>query len=495
MVFNSYAFLFLVLPLALALFLLTPARLRPAFLVAASLFLYYWSEGPYAAILPVVILALFLAARGFARGERAGKAGFALTLALLLLLLAYFKYGNFLAANFNSLRALFSRAPLRVRPIHLPLGISFFLFSAISCLVDCRRAAATGMRPSLRSVALYVTFFPKLLTGPLVPFHRFAELAAGSGVTAPRLRTGIRRFVLGLGKKVLVADALARAANGVFSLPAGELDLGLAWIGLAAFALQIYFDFSGYSDMAIGLGAVFGFDLPENFRHPYWARSVRDFWSRWHITLSQWFRDYIFLPLAYRILGRLPRERYLGVRAESWSYAGATTLTMLLCGLWHGAGWGFALWGLYHAAFMLLEHAGWEKRLKRAARPWGRLYALLAVAGGWVLFRSPTLAYAGAFFRALLGLGRGSGALYFPALFVDREVLAAAAVALAGSVPLLPWIGGHARRFLARWRQGHPRLAGASLAAARLGFLALVAALSTLAVAGNGYQPFLYLRF
>ena len=495
MAFNSYAFLFLLLPLALALFLLTPARLRQAFLIAASLFLYYWSEGRYAAILPAVVLALFLAARGLGRGGRAGKAGFAMTLALLLLLLAYFKYGGFLAANLNSLLALFSRAPLRLRPIHLPLGISFFLFSAISCLVDCRRAGAAAGRPRLGSIALYVAFFPKLLTGPLVPFHRFAAMEAGAGVTATRLRSGIRRFVLGLGKKVLVADALARAANGVFSLPAGELGPGLAWIGLAAFALQIYFDFSGYSDMAIGLGAVFGFDLPENFRHPYWARSVREFWSRWHITLSQWFRDYVFLPLAYRILGRLPQERYLGVRAESWSYAGATTLTMLLCGLWHGAGWGFALWGLYHAAFMLLEHFGWEKRLKRAARPWGHLYAMLAVAGGWVLFRSPTLAYAGAFFKALLGLGRGSGVLYFPALFVDREVLAAAAVALAGSVPLLPWLGERARRFLARWRQGHPRLAGASLAAARLAFLALVAALSTLAIAGNGYQPFLYLRF
>ena len=495
MAFNSYAFLFLVLPLALALFLLTPARLRPAFLVTASLFLYYWSEGPYAAILPVVVLALFLAGRGFGRGERAGRAGFALALALLLLLLAYFKYGGFLAANVNSLRALFSRPPLRLRPIHLPLGISFFLFSAVSCLVDCRRAAAGAGRPRLGSIALYITFFPKLLTGPLVPFRRFAEMEAGAGVTAARLRTGMRRFVLGLGKKVLVADALARAANGVFSLPAGELDLGLAWIGLAAFALQIYFDFSGYSDMAIGLGAIFGFDLPENFRHPYWARSVREFWSRWHITLSQWFRDYVFLPLAYRILGRLPRERYLGVRAESWSYAGATTLTMLLCGLWHGAGWGFALWGLYHAAFMLLEHLGWEKRLKRAARPWGHLYAMLAVAGGWVLFRSPTPAYAGAFLRALLGLGRGSSALYFPALFVDREVLAAAAVALAGSVPLLPWLGERARRILANWRQGHPRLAGASLATARLAFLALVAALSTLAIAGGSYQPFLYLRF
>lgn len=495
MAFNSYAFLFLVLPLALALFLLTPARRRPAFLVAASLFIYYWSEGRYAAILPVVVLALYLAARGFASGERVGKAGFALTLGLLLLLLLYFKYGGFLAANVNSLLSAFSRPRLRLRPIHLPLGISFFLFSAISCLVDCRRATAGAGRPRLKSIALYVTFFPKLLTGPLVPFRRFAEMEAGAGVTATRLRSGIRRFVLGLGKKVLVADALARAASGVFSLPAGELDLGLAWIGLAAFALQIYFDFSGYSDMAIGLGAIFGYDLPENFRHPYWARSVREFWSRWHITLSQWFRDYLFLPIAYRILGRLPQERYLGVRAESWSYAGATTLTMLLCGLWHGAGWGFALWGLYHAAFMLLEHFGWEKRLKRAARPWGHLYAMLAVVGGWVLFRSPTPAYAGAFFRALLGLGRGSGALYFPALFVDREVIAAAIVALAGSVPLLPWLGARVRRLLARFRQGHPRLAGASLAMARLAFLALIAALSTLAIAGGSYQPFLYLRF
>jgi alginate O-acetyltransferase complex protein AlgI len=375
------------------------------------------------------------------------------------------------------------------------MGISFFLFSAISCLVDIRRRARTEGRPSLRLIALYVTLFPKLLNGPLITFRQFVRLEKKWGVTAQRLLFGIRRFILGLGKKVLVADVLARTANGIFSLPAEQLDMRLSWIGLIAFTLQIYFDFSGYSDMAIGLGAVIGFDFPENFRYPYAARSIKDFWTRWHITLSQWLRDYVFLPLAYWFLRRMKKERFLAVRSEHWSYVGATALTMGLCGLWHGASWLFAVWGLYHAAFMIGEHVGWGRKLKRLWLPWQHLYAVLVVGFGWVLFRSPNLAFAASFYKALCGWGQGRGTVFFPALFIDSETVLAAAIALAGSLALAPWLDHALGQYLDRQGKKMQAALHVVLASLRLLYLSLVSLFCTLYIVGGSWQPFLYMRF
>ena len=492
---NSFTFLFLILPIFLLAYFLVPARGRAAFLIAVSLFLYYWNEGRYALILLFLILVLYLAGRLNRPAAKARKAYFALALALLVLLFVYFKYGNFLAANFNSIRELFSVPALRFKSIHLPLGISFFLFSAISCLVDIGRSTGGEARPGLGSIALYITLFPKLLTGPLIPFHLFRKLQAEWGVTAKRVLLGIRRFILGLGKKILVADILARTANAIFSIPAEQLDARLSWIGMAAFTLQIYFDFSGYTDMAIGLGSIVGFDFPENFRYPYASRSITEFWSRWHITLSQWLRDYVFLPLAYRILDRLKKERYLALRSEHWSYIGATVLTMALCGLWHGAGWTFITWGLYYGAFMVIEHLGWKRRLKRLWLPFRHLYAILAISFGWVLFRSPTLSFAGSYFKALCGLGQGSGTVFLPAYFIDKETLLAGLIALAGSLPLTPWLSGLAERLLSRWQENRERSLRLSIAAFRLLYLSGVSLLSTLYLVGGSYRPFLYLRF
>jgi alginate O-acetyltransferase complex protein AlgI len=497
MEFNSFTFLFLILPLFLAAYFLVPGRGRSAFLIACSLFLFYWSEGRYALLLPFLILVLYPVGRRRRTPDR-GKAGLAypaLALALLIIIFIYFKYGNFLAANFNYVRVLFSAPPLRFKAIHLPMGISFFLFSAISCLVDIRRGAWAEGRPSLRLIALYMTLFPKLLNGPLITFRQFGLLEKKWGVTPRRLLFGVRRFIFGLGKKVLVADILARTANGVFSLPAEQLDMRLSWLGLIAFTLQIYFDFSGYSDMAIGLGALIGFDFPENFRYPYAARSIKEFWTRWHITLSQWLRDYVFLPLAYWFLRLLKKERYLSVRSDHWSYVGATALTMVLCGLWHGASWLFAAWGLYHAAFMVGEHVGWGRTLKRLWLPWRHLYALLAVIFGWVLFRSPNLAFAASYYKALCGWGQGRGTVFSPALFIDAETVLATLIALAGSLALAPWLSQAAGRFAGR-QQGRTSLAlRCAFASLRLLVLALIAMFCTLYLVGGAYHPFLYMRF
>jgi alginate O-acetyltransferase complex protein AlgI len=495
--FNSFVFLFLLLPLFLAAYFLIPQKGRSIFLIAAGFSFYYWSEGRYALILAFLILVLFTAARSKrqAAGGESGRAYFALALASLILVFVYFKYSDFLTANFNSILGLLSVPPLRFKPVHLPLGVSFFMFSAISCLVDLRRRTAAEARPGLRVIALYITLFPKLLTGPLIPFHEFIKLEKKWGITARRILSGIQRFILGLGKKVLIADVLARAANGIFSMPAEQLDFSLAWTGLIAFTLQIYFDFSGYSDMAIGLGAIIGFDFPENFRYPYASRSIKEFWSRWHITLSQWLRDYVFLPLAYGTLKLLKKERYLAVRSEHWSYIGATVLTMSLCGLWHGASWLFLAWGSYHAIFMAVEHIGWGRKLKRLWLPLQHLYAMLVIVFGWVLFRSPSFSFAGSYCKALCGWGRGRGAVFFPALFIDSEIILAAAIGLAGSLALAPWLNSLALRFLRGWPKDGPNVLRFSLAAFRLLYLAGIAMLSTLYLVGGTYQPFLYLRF
>jgi len=495
--FNSFTFLFLILPLFLVVYFLIPQRGRSIFLIAASFFFYYWSEGRYALILAFLILVLFLAA-GFKQPggwRKSAGAYFSLALALLILMFAHFKYGSFLAANFNAVAGLFSFAPLRFKAVHLPLGISFFMFSAISCLVDIRRLPAAAGRPGLRVIALYLTLFPKLLTGPLIPFHEFIQLERKWGVTARRILSGIQRFILGLGKKVLVADILARTANGIFSMPAEQLDFSLAWIGLIAFTLQIYFDFSGYSDMAIGLGAIIGFDFSENFRYPYAARSIKEFWSRWHITLSRWLRDYVFLPLAYRMLALMKKERYLAVRSEHWAYIGATVLTMALCGLWHGASWLFMAWGLYYAVFMAIEHIGWGRKLKKLWLPLQHFYTILVVSCGWVLFRSPTLSFAGSYAKALFGWGRGQGTVFFPALFVDSEIILVAAIALAGSLSLAPWLSSRARRLLDGWQTQGRSLLRFSLASFHLLYLSGISLLSTFYLVGGTYQPFLYLRF
>ncbi|HNX97698.1 MAG TPA: MBOAT family O-acyltransferase [Candidatus Aminicenantes bacterium] len=498
MEFNSFTFLFLVLPLSLIGHLLLPRKVRPLFLIAASLFLYYWSEGRYAWLLPVLVLLLYAAGRFMkpVGDGRKGRAAFVSLLLFLVLLLVYFKYGAFLGANINGVRGLLGAPSLRFRPIHLPLGLSFFLFSAISALIDLRRGLG-GERPGLRSVALYVVLFPKLLTGPLVTFRQFLQLEGEAGVTAARILRGIRRFVLGLGKKVLLADTLARVATPIFGLPVGQLDARLAWIGLIAFALQIYYDFSGYTDMAIGLGAIFGYDFPENFRHPYASRSITEFWSRWHMTLSQWLRDYVFLPVAYRLLDLLKRERYLALRSEQWAYFGATTATMVLCGLWHGASWTFVAWGVYYALFLIVEHlrAGRRKKRRGAWAPWGHLHTMLVVVLGWVLFRSPTLPLAGSYVKALLGFGAGSGTVFLPALFLDAESVVAGVLALAGAFPLIPWAGERLNRLLAGRPTGRPDPLRLTLASARLLYLASVAALSTLYLVGGTYHPFLYLRF
>ncbi len=286
-------------------------------------------------------------------------------------MLAVFKYANFAVGNVNALAPILAITPLAIASIPLPLGISFFTFHAISYVVDVYKRNADAER-NLPRFALYILLFPQLIAGPII---RWRDIAAQLPQREQRIADfsyGVRRFVLGLGKKVLIANTLGRTADQIFALPAAELTTPLAWLGLVCYTLQIYFDFSGYSDMAIGLMRMFGFRILENFNYPYIARSIREFWRRWHISLSNWFRDYLYIPLGGN------------QRGERRAYANLV-IVFLLCGLWHGASWPFVLWGAWHGAFLVAERAGLDRLLRtdrsararvRAARGHGRLGAV-----------------------------------------------------------------------------------------------------------------------
>ena len=477
MVFASPIFLFLFLPLTLAAYFAVPRNWRNGVLLVASLVFYAWGEAPYLAL--VIGSVLFNYAIGGAIGRAADpavrKRWLAAGVAGNLGALALFKYANFAVANVNALAPVLAITPLAVAAIPLPLGISFFTFHAISYVVDVYKRNADAER-NLPRFALYILLFPQLIAGPII---RWRDIAAQLPAREQRIADfayGVRRFVLGLGKKVLIANTLGRTADQIFALPAGELTTPLAWLGLACYTLQIYFDFSGYSDMAIGLMRMFGFRILENFNYPYVAQSIREFWRRWHISLSNWFRDYLYIPLGGN------------QRGERRAYANLA-LVFLLCGLWHGASWPFVLWGAWHGAFLVAERAGVDRVLRRIG-PLAHAYALLAVMGGWVLFRCETLAQAVGYYAALAGNAAGDAARHPVDEFLNLHVLATLAVAIVFATPLARRVGAWRDRTAAA-----PGLPAKFALSADVAWTGAVFAVSAAFLAAGTYNPFIYFRF
>src|SRR2546425_1448106 len=371
MVFASPIFLFLFLPLILATYFLLPRRWGNAALLVASLAFYVWGEGLYATIVITSIAFNWALGKriGDAKDPRARRRWLALAVAGNLAVLAIFKYANFFVANLHAALGAHSWGAIAIA-IPLPLGISFFTFHSISYLVDIYRKNATAQR-NIGSFALYILLFPQLIAGPIIRYKDIAQQIASRERRFADVAEGVRRFVIGLGKKVLIANTLGRVADQVFAIAPSELNTSVAWLGLVCYSLQIYFDFSGYSDMAIGMMRMFGFRVLENFNYPYISQSIREFWRRWHISLSNFFRDYLYIPLGGNRRGKVR------------GYANLV-IVFLLCGLWHGANWTFILWGAWHGVFLVLERAGVEGALERTWRPLRHAYALAAVLGGWV---------------------------------------------------------------------------------------------------------------
>lgn len=473
MAFSSVAFLFGFLPLSLLCCFLIPARLwtgRNTVLLLFSLAFYAWGG---VRLLPVLLASCAVnwgAARLAAPGRRHRKAVLCVALVLNLGMLGWFKYTGFLVNNLNAL-GLDIAAPA----VLLPAGISFFTFQAIAYLVDVYRGTIPAERSLLR-LTLYMSFFPQLLQGPIVRYGDFAPALSERRETAADAADGAVRFCFGLAKKVLLADALGQIADGAFA--AGDrLTVGLAWLGAIAYTLQLYFDFSGYTDMALGLGWVFGFRLPENFNYPYISKSASEFWRRWHITLSFWFRDYVYIPLG-------------GNRCARGRQALNLLAVWLLTGLWHGAAWNFVLWGLYYAVLLMGEKFLWGRALERLPSGLRHAYALFFITVGWVLFRSSGLGQVGEMLSAMFGAAPGglwSGEAFYYLYQFRWELLAAVIAALPAKV----WLQDK----LTAGRERGSRAAALTLA---LGPKALAFALLGLAAVrllSSTFRSFLYFQF
>ncbi len=477
MVFASPIFLFLFLPLTLAAYFGLPRAWRNGVLLVASLAFYAWGEARYLPLIVGSVAFNWVMGRsiGGASDPRSRKRWLAVAIAGNLIALGLFKYANFAVANVNALAPVLAITPLALAAIPLPLGISFFTFHAISYVVDVYKRNADAEQ-NMPRFALYILLFPQLIAGPIIRWRDIAAQLRDRDQRIADFAYGARRFVLGLGKKVLIANTLGRVADTIFGIPSGELTSPLAWLGLACYTLQIYFDFSGYSDMAIGLMRMFGFRILENFNYPYIARSIREFWRRWHISLSNWFRDYLYIPLGGN------------QRGERRAYANLV-IVFLLCGLWHGASWPFVLWGAWHGAFLVAERAGLDRVLRRVG-PLSHIYALAVVMGGWVLFRSETLTHAVGYFQALAGLGAGNPARHPVAQHLDPLVATTLVVAVVFCTPLARRIG--------LWRDSvasSPGLAATAVLGADLAWLALVGVLAAAFLASGTYNPFIYFRF
>lgn len=501
MVFSSPVFLFLFLPVfLLAYFLLMiPARLAGnsplsdrltaagnVLILFSSLVFYFWGEAWLVGVMMTSTIIDYLCGLGLGRTNSPGgrKGLLALSITTNLALLAYFKYSGFGVESFNALAAQLGLERWRISDwteVALPLGISFYTFQSMSYTIDVYRREVEPTRRFF-DFACFVTMFPQLVAGPIVRYRDVVTRIRRRTISGEGFSSGAVRFMTGLAKKVLIANTVALPADQVFSLSADQLTPGLAWLGIISYTLQIYFDFSGYSDMAIGLGRMLGFSFPENFNYPYSARSIQDFWRRWHISLSTWFRDYLYIPLGG---GRARPERvYFNL-----------VLVFFLCGLWHGASWVFVVWGLYHGGFLVLERLGLTAWLAERPRPLRHLYVMVVVMGGWVLFRADDFSQATAMFAALAGFAPGDGLQFNVPMLVTGDVLTALLVGSVLSWPLVPGLKSFRDRIL-EGANGPPGVF-ADLGVSALKLVVVLAGffLSAMSISSGAYNPFIYFRF
>ena len=483
MVFSTLSFLCIFLPFAAGVHFLLPQRfvgIRNAFLILMSLLFYSYGEPVYVLLMLLCTLWTFFLTR-LMSGKLRQAALYAGVISDFLIL-GFFKYAAFFLENL--LAAVPALAPvLKVPDISLPIGISFYTFQSVSYLIDVYRG---DVEPSRKygKVLLYISFFPQLIAGPILRYSDMDKAMDGRRADVSDLGTGVRRFIRGLSKKVLIANVCGAAVDRVFSLPDASLSSPLVLLTALAYTFQIYFDFSGYSDMAIGMGRMFGFRFPENFNYPYRAVSMQDFWRRWHISLSGWFRDYLYIPLGGNRRGTLKTIRN-------------RMLVFFCTGLWHGANWTFVFWGLFHGFFVSVENLFVRTKENEPAKDpsgskekgivrkiIGRLYVMIVVTAGFLVFRADSLRQAMDMFWIILSRNCGTiaqqQALY---TFCSRKVLLVMLAALILSMQLYRIIPG-----LRRFGEKTVPVLGAAVSL-------LLLLLSMIALSGGGYNPFIYFRF
>lgn len=477
MVFSSLTFLFLFLPIVL--FLLSLCRKIPyqnTLLFLASLLFYAWGGVSYTLILIGSITINFLAGNAIQHHPHHRKLWFTLAVILNLSSLVFFKYANFLVDNVNVLTSIFGISPIFLKKILLPIGISFYTFQGISYLTDVCRGQVKAQTNFIR-LGTYIALFPQLIAGPIIRYHEIEPQLSQRDFSWENLYQGIQRFCFGLARKVLIANQLALIADDIFARAPSTITSATAWLGALVYALQIYYDFAGYSDMAIGLGRMFGFRFPENFNFPYLATSIRDFWRRWHITLSAWFKDYLYIPLGGNRKGE--GRTYLNLY-----------IVFFLTGLWHGASWTFVVWGLMHGSLMVVERLGFDRLLEKSYMPLRHLYTLLMVVVAWVFFRADSLDYAVSFVGRMFSF-QGGGLSPFMAYYGQPLYWAAGIIALLGATPLFDWLN---RGWKTSMLNGNRYMSHLRYWGVMIGMVAVLFISCCFLVTG-GYNPFIYFRF
>ncbi len=470
MVFSSTFFLFAFLPLFLIVYWFTPWKAKNIVLLAASLLFYAWGAPRFIFILLGLLCVNFFIVRQLYGQNKHRKLLLALSIAINLGLLVYFKYANFFVYNLNLLLQSCGMKPLEWVGIALPVGISFITFQSLSYTVDVYRRIRAPLR-LITDYLLYILMFPQLVAGPIIRFNTIADDIADRrhNDTADNRLYGVYRFIIGLSKKVLIANVLGEQVDYLYALPHGEVSGLVAWTAALAYSFQIYFDFSGYSDMAIGLGYLMGFKFPENFNNPYTSKSVSEFWRRWHITLGAWLKDYLYIPLGGNRVS--PFRTYLNLG-----------IVFLVCGIWHGAGWNFIVWGIWHGFFIVCDKLFLNRVLSKTPAVFRILLTFTVVTVGWVFFRLDSIGDALFFIRKLFSFQ--GGVLQLPPEFFLTMSIALLFSFLTATRP------GQWLERVCYAEQRPVRQHGVTFACALLLLTACTASLSA-----SGFNPFIYFKF
>ena len=457
------------LPIVLLLYLVTKKELHNPILLIASIIFYAWGEPKYLAIMLLTILVNYCGALLIEKTQNHKKLYLVLTVIANLSFLIYFKYFNFLIANTNN----FFHLNISALDVVMPIGISFYTFQALSYVIDVFRGEVKAQK-DIYKLALYICLFPQLIAGPIVKYHDVEEQIDSRDVNFDKVTLGVKRFIIGLSKKVLIANTMGAIVDKIFIQDPHTFSHLTAWLGSIAYTFQLYFDFSGYSDMAIGLGLIFGFKFMENFNYPYISKSITEFWRRWHISLSTWFKQYVYISLGGNRAGKLKTLRNSGI-------------VFLLTGIWHGAEWTFIVWGIWHGMFIIIEKIFNIKEFD--AKPhtlltniFRHLYCIMAFVIGWVIFRADNMKYAWDYLLNMFGILQlqPDKFLYEISYYVDNLEILTFVIAILCCVPLfrniLSVTNKPAKAFINLW-------------------LLVLFFLSTISIAASTYNPFIYFRF
>ncbi len=464
MLFSSMTFVFMFLPIVCALYLLSSKRFHNPILLAASIIFYAWGEPKYLAIMLLTILINYAGAIAVEKFNSHKKFWLISTIVVDLGLLIYFKYFNFIIDNINNL----FHAHISALDVIMPIGISFYTFQALSYVIDVFRGDCKAQK-DVYKLALYICLFPQLIAGPIVKYHDVAEQIEDREVNFDKVNIGVKRFIIGLSKKMLIANTLGAIADKIFTQPADTFSPLVAWLGSISYTLQLYYDFSGYSDMAIGLGLIFGFQFMENFNYPYISKSITEFWRRWHISLSTWFKQYLYIPLGGNRISKNRTYINLGI-------------VFLLTGVWHGASWNFVFWGLWNGFFIILEKmTGWHNDTDKVpVKILKHIYTIFVFVLGWVMFRADNMTYAWTYLKNMFGLVPVHDITYTMMYYVDNVEIVTLLAGILCAMPIFK------------------NMIYVENKAAKLAvnvWLMVLFILSSAAIAASTYNPFIYFRF